>query len=129
MSNPETQIQNQILLALSQKYHTKGGVFWRQNAGRIRSHTGAWVQLGPVGISDIVGVVCGIAFFFEVKTSKGRQRKEQAAFEKAITKAGGVYAVVRSVEEAIQVVENHIKVQSCLQSSQANKHVSSSSKS
>ncbi|WP_296643034.1 VRR-NUC domain-containing protein [Roseinatronobacter sp.] len=107
MSNPETDIQNKILLALSKEFHKHGGVFWRQNAGKIRSHTGAWVQLGPVGISDIVGVVFGKVFFFEVKTKTGRQRKAQAAFENAITKAGGVYAVVRSAEEAVAVVNQH----------------------
>ena len=100
MSNAETDIHNRILVALSKQYHPRG-IFWRQNAGRVRSDRGAWVSLGPPGIADIVGVIDGRAVFVEVKTKTGRQREAQRKFQAAIEKAGGIYLIARSPEEAI----------------------------
>jgi hypothetical protein len=104
MSNAETDIHNRILVALSREFHPRG-IFWRQNAGRIRSDRGAWVSLGPPGIADIVGVIDGRGVFVEVKTKTGKQREAQRKFQKAIEKAGGIYILARSPEEAIEKVE------------------------
>lgn len=104
MSNAETDIQNRILVALSKRYHPCG-IFWRQNAGRTRNDRGAWITLGPSGISDIVGVIVGRAVFIEVKTATGKQRKTQKAFQVAAEKAGGIYIVARSPDEAIAQIE------------------------
>ncbi|RDC68082.1 VRR-NUC domain-containing protein [Rhodovulum sp. 12E13] len=101
--NAETALMNRILAGLSAEFHPHG-IFWRQNAGRIRSDRGAWVSLGPPGIADIVGVVDGRAVFVEVKTKKGRQRKAQAAFQAAAEKAGAVYVVARSPDDAVSAV-------------------------
>lgn len=98
--NKETDIHNRILVALSSRHHPHG-IFWRQNAGRVRTDRGLFVSLGPDGISDIVGVAYGLAVFFEVKTEDGRQRKSQKAFQAAVEKAGGLYGLVRSPEEAL----------------------------
>ncbi|MEQ9242067.1 VRR-NUC domain-containing protein [Roseovarius indicus] len=100
MSNAETDIHNRILVALSSEFHPRG-IFWRQNAGHIRSDRGAWVSLGPTGISDIVGVLDGRSVFVEVKTPTGKQRKAQKSFQAAVEKAGGIYLVARSPEEAL----------------------------
>ena len=79
MANAETDIHNAILIALTKRFHPLG-VFWRQNAGRVKSDRGAWIQLGPPGMSDIVGVIQGRSVFVEVKTDKGTKRAGQAAF-------------------------------------------------
>lgn len=100
MANAETDIHNRILIALTQRFHPIG-VFWRQNAGRVRSDRGAWVQLGPPGISDIVGLIQGRSVFVEVKTDTGKQRTGQEAFQRAVEKAGGLYLVARSPDEAL----------------------------
>jgi len=107
MSNAETDIHNRILVALSAAFHPNG-IFWRQNAGRIRSDRGAWVSLGPPGIADIVGLIEGRAVFVEVKTEKGKQRKAQKAFQVAAEKAGGIYIVARYPEDAISQIQNHL---------------------
>jgi len=104
MANKETDIHNRILIALTQRFHPLG-VFWRQNAGRVRSDRGAWVQLGPPGISDIVGLIEGRSVFVEVKVPGGKQRTGQAAFQRAVEKAGGLYLVARSPEEALAMLE------------------------
>lgn len=101
--NKETAIHQAILLALSQRFHPIG-VFYRQNAGRVRNDLGAWVYLGPTGISDIVGLLLGRAIYIEVKTATGRQRPEQKAFQAAVERAGGIYIVARSPGEAIDAV-------------------------
>ncbi|MCG6111537.1 MAG: VRR-NUC domain-containing protein [Paracoccus sp.] len=104
MANKETDIHNAVLVALSQRFHPHG-VFWRQNAGKVKTATGAFVSLGPPGISDIVGLLDGRAVFIEVKTDSGQQRTAQAAFQKAIEKAGGLYIIARSPEEAIDQLD------------------------
>ncbi len=56
------------------------------------------------GISDIVGGWRGQLLCIEVKTSSGRQSPEQKAFEQKVTANGGLYAVIRSVDEIIDYV-------------------------
>lgn len=101
--NRETDIHNAVLLALSKRFHPDG-IFWRQNAGRVRTERGVFVSLGPTGISDVVGLVLGMPVFVEVKTDKGAQRKGQRAFQAAVEKAGGLYLVARSAEQAVDGV-------------------------
>ncbi len=113
MSNKETAIHNAILVALSKQFHPHG-VFWRQNSGKVKTEQGRWVSLGPTGISDIVGVLYGIPVFVEVKTDKGRQRKAQAAFQRAIEKAGGIYIIARSAEEALTLLEEALSQRNIL---------------
>lgn len=100
MANKETDIHNAILIALTKAFHPHG-VFWRQNAGKVKTDRGVWVQLGPTGISDVVGALLGLSVFIEVKTATGTQRKGQKAFQQAVEKAGGLYLVARSPEEAL----------------------------
>lgn len=107
MSNAETDIHNRILVALSKEFHPRG-IFWRQNAGRVRSDRGAWVSLGPPGISDIVGVIDGRSVFVEVKTANGKQRKAQKNFQAAAERAGGIYIIARSPEDAISQLYRHL---------------------
>lgn len=105
MSKAESEIHNRILVALSQEFHPLG-VFWRQNAGRVKSAQGRWIALGPTGISDVVGVLDGRAVFVEVKTATGKQRDAQRKFQKAVEKAGGFYVVARSPEEAVAALKS-----------------------
>lgn len=100
MANRETDIHNRTLAALTKAFHPHG-IFWRQNSGRVQTADGRWVLLGPPGIADIVGLVLGQAVFVEVKTASGRQRPAQAAFQHAVEKAGGLYIIARSPEEAV----------------------------
>ena len=99
----EASIQKRILLALSEAFWP--GIFWRQNAGKVQTIDGYWVELGPDGIADIVGFLDGgRAVFVEVKRRTGKQRKTQEAFQRAVTTGGAIYVVARSPEEAVRRV-------------------------
>lgn len=100
----ESDIQAEILLALSRAFHPDG-VFWRQNSGSALSPDGARrIKLAPIGSADVVGVLRGRFVEVEVKTRTGKQRPEQAAHQAAVERAGGIYIVARSAEEAISLL-------------------------
>jgi hypothetical protein len=126
----EREIQKQILVALSRRFHPRG-IFWTCDTGQFipvseirrataeiaREAAGGRLSLQSVrsilsslrrmavglpGQSDIQGCLCGRAVYIEVKTATGRQRTDQRAFEAAVTKAGGIYIVARSHEDAVE---------------------------
>ena len=101
----ERTIQRRILVALSKRYHGRG-VFWQNDTGSARSMDGKRViRFGCPGSPDIIGCLDGRWIGLEVKTETGRQRETQIAFQDAIIRAGGLYAVVRSPEGAIEFLE------------------------
>lgn len=122
----EVDVQRQILLALgrgdSRVFRQNVGIGW---AGKLvnksTSRSGFTVTLANarplhaglcVGSSDIIGwhsfvilpehVGCKVAVFLanEVKSARGPERDEQEKFRNAVIQAGGIAAVVRSVEDA-----------------------------
>lgn len=62
------------------------------------------ITFGLPGSADIMGVCRGRAVALEAKTSIGRQSDQQRKFEAAWTRAGGVYGVFRSADEALAIV-------------------------
>lgn len=92
---------NQILLTCSR------GPFrlWRNETGAaIRPHGGV-VRYGLPGSSDIIGLgPAGRFIALEVKIGSDKQNERQKNFEKTINAMGGVYAVVRSVQDAIDIL-------------------------
>lgn len=92
----ETAIQNAIRVKLSEV-----GIVVRNNVGRFFTANGYPIAVGVVGLADLtLFAEGGKTIFIEVKTSTGRQSKQQKSFEKAVTKLGYEYIVMRSVEEA-----------------------------
>lgn len=92
-----------IMLALSEDGHQ----VFRANVGLFFTADGRPVRSGlPVGFSDLFGHRAGdaSAFYLEVKTPTGRVSAQQAAFIAAMQRRGAIAAVVRSVDEARQVV-------------------------
>lgn len=59
------------------------------------------VRFGLEGSGDIMGTFKGSAVAIETKTESGPQRTAQERFEIAWKKAGGVYLLVRSPEQAV----------------------------
>ena len=57
------------------------------------------------GVSDIIAFKDGKAVFLEVKTAKGKQTRNQEQFQQDVTRAGMLYKIVRSVEEAVDACE------------------------
>ena len=118
MSRSEKAIQNDILMDLSA---LDGGIFWRNNSGqawqgqKLEKPTGSYVKIEPgmvvlaqarpirfglEGSADIVGAYGCRPVAVEVKKDGGRQAQVQRYFERAWVKAGGIYVLARSVDEA-----------------------------
>lgn len=114
MSTEQT-IQQRIRLALS-----RGPVrLWRNNTGALRDQRGQLVTYGLCkGSADLIGyrsitvtpemVGATIAQFvaLEVKAVAGRTTPEQEAFIRLVAEAGGVGAVVRSIDDATKQLGN-----------------------
>lgn len=105
MTKEETKLQNAIRVALSEY-----GFVRRNNVGTFLTAYGTPITLGVPGESDLT-VFCkgGRTIFLEVKTSAGRQSKLQKHFEEYIKSLGYEYYVVRSVEDALEIVEGRRK--------------------
>jgi len=56
------------------------------------------------GVSDLIVLHNGRAFCLEVKTGTGRQSAAQVTFQTAVERIGVPYQVVRSVDEAIEML-------------------------
>ena len=100
-SHEETNIQKEIMLAISQY-----GIPIRQQSGNFLTDYGGRVQVGIVGISDIL--FCknnGKIAWLEVKTKKGRPSDEQLNFISVMRSMGFCAEIVRSVDEAIEIVK------------------------
>ena len=93
----ESIIQADILRWLK----TTGLLFWRSNSGSLFLR-GRHINLGPLGCADISVVVPPLGRFvgLEVKSAKGKVRKDQVTYAAGLTAQGGLYFIVRSVEDA-----------------------------
>ena len=118
----EKDIQREILLTLGEEQfvtkkdkngkprkHSKNlylganSMFWRANSGWLRGAVGL-VQVNSPGCADVLGVVAGRPIALECKTEEGRQNADQKAWQAIFESAGGLYALVRSVGEAVRFV-------------------------
>ena len=97
----EAFIQAEILAWL----RSTGLLHWRSNSGSLFLH-GRHINLGPLGCADISLVLPTHGTFvgLEVKSAKGKMRPEQVKYCAGLTKMGGKYFVVRSVDEAKNAV-------------------------
>jgi hypothetical protein len=127
----ESKLQAAIRLALAAR---GDNVFWRNSVGKATYYKGgercpmcheptfgARKFVVPYGLcpgsSDLIGMVpvdvinslehmkLGVYVGLEVKTPKGREREEQKLYRELVTKRGGVVEVVRSVQDAHDVIE------------------------
>ena len=82
--------ESDIVAAILRYLKTVPGCFaWKTHGG----------MYGTAGIPDIIACVEGRFFAFEVKTQSGKVTPIQAATIQKILAAGGMAAVVRSVDE------------------------------
>jgi hypothetical protein len=105
MGMKESQILRSIMLALGNE---EGFRLWRNNTGVLSDVTGRAVKFGLApGSADIIGILApyGRMICLEVKSETGRVREEQEGWGRIIREMGGVYAVVRSVEEAKTILD------------------------
>ncbi|TKD50558.1 hypothetical protein [Sphingomonas baiyangensis] len=62
------------------------------------------ITFGLAGSADILGVHEGRAFALEAKTRVGRQSEQQQKFQAAFERAGGLYGLFRSEDEALRIL-------------------------
>lgn len=100
--NPETKLQNQIIVALCQN----GCVARNHTVGQFYTKYGAIVNIGQHGESDIFGhrISDGKAIYIEVKLPGEHPRQDQDKFLKAMSAAGAIAGCAHSVEEALNIV-------------------------
>jgi len=104
VQNPETKIQNRIMMDMSEK----GYLVWRNQVGLFKTLDGRTVNIGIKGSSDLmavkptvitpemVGQTLAVFVAVEVKTSTGRQSEPQKKWQKAVEKMGVKYILARS---------------------------------
>lgn len=113
-----SQSESSILRAVRVRVGKLKCVLLRFQVGTFFSPKGDIVRIGEKGVSDLLGIVphvvtqedvgktVGIFVALETKTATGRIRKEQAPFLRMVNSLGGIGAVVRSAEDAEDVVKN-----------------------
>ena len=103
----ESGIQSDVLRWLS--LQPKQVFAWRQYTGPIvRGEKGqTFFTKNPCpGLPDIVVIIKGRFIGLEIKQPKGKQSPEQKSFEESISKAGGFYFIIRSLDDAIKAIES-----------------------
>lgn len=98
----EKDIQNEIRIALNDI-----AIVFRANVGVFTTVDGRPINVGlPTGYPDLYGFVkkTGRMFFLEVKNETGRLRPEQKNFQEQMKKYPVICGVVRSAEEAVEMV-------------------------
>ena len=90
--------ESDIVAAILRYLRTVPGCFaWKTHGG----------MYGTAGIPDIIACVEGRFFAFEVKTESGKVTPLQAATIQKILAAGGMAAVVRSVDEVRAILRQN----------------------
>lgn len=105
----EQATQDSIRVVLAQA----GYIVFRTNVGKVKTADGRWFDTGlPTGFPDLMGYKPenGRIFFLEVKTKTGRRRKDQVAFANGLRDKNVIYGVVRSADEAVEIVRNELKI-------------------
>lgn len=97
----ERDILAEILIAVTA---LPGAFVVRANTGTARTPDGRLVRFGRPGQPDVVGCIRGRYVGIEAKTPNGRQSEAQKNYQAAIERAGGIYIIARSADEAISAL-------------------------
>lgn len=126
MSKSEKRIQAETLVALSALpdtlvYRNNTGSAWAGKRVEARVGSSITVQKGmtilidaqPIkfglpGSADIMGSMQSCALAVEIKDKDGRQQESQKNFERAWHRAGGIYVLARSADEAVDLVQDGV---------------------
>jgi hypothetical protein len=100
MSGETQDVTQPVLIAITA---LRGAIFWRQNQGTFRTMDGRRVVSATsiTGVADILGAYRARPVAIETKTRTGTLRKTQKTFRENWIKAGGIYIIARSPEEAL----------------------------
>lgn len=108
--------EGQILAAVMDYLAAKRILAFRMNTGAVKTE-GRFFRFGIKGMGDILAfpiVTVNVSpyrvkpypIWFECKTAKGRQTRDQACFQATVEGEGHTYAVVRSIEDVQIVLDN-----------------------
>ena len=98
----EAQIMRECLCWLQHQYFCRA---WRANTG-VAKIGERFIHFGLPGQADITGILRdGRRLEVEVKTAIGKQSDKQKQFQETIEKFGGVYFLVRSLNDLISKFE------------------------
>jgi hypothetical protein len=98
----EAQLVSAILLRCGSLPHVR---LWRSQPLACRDRKGRMLRALPVGFPDLSGITSTGRFIgLEIKTPTGRVSPDQERFGAMLVKFGALYAVVRSVEDALRVL-------------------------
>lgn len=98
MSLSESQLMDRVRLILGSE---PDGVWWRNNTGVATSAAGHTIRYGlGNGSADLVGLFRGRFVAVEIKTAAGRQTEDQQRWQRLVESKRGVYAIVRSEDDA-----------------------------
>ena len=108
----ESDIQKPIIDYL-QILENRGEIYFNRNnsfAGKITRKNGSkgYIKNNKPGTPDIIFCYKGKYIGFETKTETGKQSDLQKEAEAKIKRAGGLYFIVRSVNQAITIINNII---------------------
>lgn len=127
MSKSEKAILNETLVAVSALPETliirnNTGMAWqgrrlnlrpgetvRVTADMVILTNARPIHFGVEGSADGIGVSQGRGLAVETKTATGRQQDNQRNFERAWVKAGGLYILARSPDEAVAEIRKALK--------------------
>lgn len=93
-------------------------VFLRLNAGQFPTQSGRWAMGCPKGTADLlvlrediipaypthVAVKAPQVIFIELKSAKGKQSKDQKAFEEQVKAQGCAYHLARSLNDVMEIL-------------------------
>ena len=101
--NPETILQNQIIVALCKN----GCVARNHTVGQFYTKYGGLIRVGQHGESDIMGhrISDGRAIYIEVKLPGEHPRDDQKKFLEAMRNTGAIAGCAHSIEEALEIVK------------------------
>jgi hypothetical protein len=103
----EAQIQSLIHRTLGSRPDVR---LFRNHVGKIRDSDGRWHTFGLApGSADLIGWIQGRFLSIEVKSATGRVRPDQQNWMNVVNSHGGIAFVARSVAEAVELLEQHLK--------------------
>lgn len=103
----EAKIQQEIVVYFRNNYQNKkkGLIFSIPNEREGYLQMRVLIQTGLLsGVSDLIVVLPSKVLFVEVKTTTGKQSKNQIKFQKEVTDLGFEYHLVRSLDDFKKIV-------------------------
>ena len=76
-------------------------LFYRTQAGMVKTDRGGFMKFGSAGVADITGCVDGRFIAVECKIGKNKQQLSQSLFEKKVLEKGGEYWLIYNLEDFI----------------------------